>query len=409
MKTLIRNGLVFDTDKLDFSEEADVVMEDGRIVAVGGSTASADIEIDASGQYVLPGFIDAHVHFRLATMNFQKLATWTEVQFGIAMARLARDTLTRGFTTVRDTGGDLTGFIRAIKAGELVGPNITHSSLMISQTGGHGDAEGGARPVPDCACQMRHTAFGIVADGADAVRKAARHVLREGADFLKIHVSGGVASPSDPLDCVQYTKGEVEAAVQEAHNRKTYVAAHSYTPEAITMAVENGVHSIEHGNLIDAEAAQAMRKNNAVMVPTLVTYAAMQEVGAQLGLPAANQEKNKVVFEAGLRSLEHARAAGVEMGFGTDLIGETQTWQNREFEIRAEAQSARDILHAMYVVNPRLCRMEGEVGVLAEGARADVVISKVNPLDDIRALAKPEENLSAVLKDGHPVWQAEAA
>lgn len=251
MRLVLRNAQVFDTASLDFVGERCLTIEDGRITAVEGAHAPpADREIDARGAYALPGFIDAHVHFRLATLDFRKLADWTEVEFGIAMAKLSRDTLARGFTSVRDTGGELRGLLRAIATGAVPGPRIVRSGRMISQTGGHGDADGGERPVPDCACQMQHTAFGIVADGPDAVRKAARHLLRDGSDFLKIHVSGGVASPSDPLDCVQYTPAEVSAATEEAGNRRTYVAAHAYLPDAIEMAVRNGVRSIEHANLI---------------------------------------------------------------------------------------------------------------------------------------------------------------
>jgi imidazolonepropionase-like amidohydrolase len=399
MRTIIRNGQVFDTPSLDFSSDRPIAIEDGRIVEYEGDEPG-DLEVDASGGFVMPGFVDAHVHFRLTTLDFRKLSQWTEVEFGIAMARLARETVGRGFTAVRDTGGDLRGLMRAISSGAVVGPRIVQSGLMISQTGGHGDVEGGARAVPDCACQMRHTALGIVADGADAVRKAARHLLRDGSDFLKIHVSGGVASPSDPLDCVQYTLDEVRAAVQEAKHRRTYVAAHAYLPESIQMAIEGGVHTIEHGNLIDEPTARLMVSNDAVLVPTLVTYEAMQDVGAALGLPAANQAKNEIVFEAGLRSLELASAAGIEIGFGTDLIGETQPRQNREFAIRAEVQPARDILNSMYVVNPRLMGLEGEIGTLAPGARGDVVVSRRNPLEEIVALSESEKTLSHVILGG---------
>lgn len=407
MRTILRNAQLFDTEKLDFVGERTVVSEDGVILDVDASpTAAGEIEIDADGSYLLPGFIDAHVHFRLATLDFRKLATWSEVEFGIAMARLARATLARGFTSVRDTGGELGGLLRAIDAGEAQGPRVARSGLMISQTGGHGDADPSERPVPDCACQMRHTALGIVADGADAVRKAARHLLRDGSDFLKIHVSGGVASPSDPLDCVQYTPGEVAAATEEARNRRTYVAAHAYLPEAIQMAIDNGVHSIEHGNLIDAPTARAVAEAGAVLVPTLVTYEAMGEIGAALGLPARNVEKNRMVLDAGQRSLELAKSAGIEMGFGTDLIGETQVRQNREFAIRAETLSAREILRAMYVVNPRLLRMEGAIGTITPGAHADFVLCRSNPLEDIAALATPTTSLSHVLKAGEVVWQA---
>src|SRR3546814_3153590 len=116
---------------------------------------------------------------------------------------------------------------------------------MLTETGGHGDAESGPRPVPTCACEMRHTAFGIVADGADAVRKAARHNLRDGLDLLKIHVSGGVASPADPLESVPYTPGDIEAACEEACHRQTYVAAHADSSEVLRIAVTGGVHSLE--------------------------------------------------------------------------------------------------------------------------------------------------------------------
>lgn len=273
---------------------------------------------------------------------------------------------------------------------------------MLTQTGGHGDSDGGPRAVPACACEMRHNAMGIVCDGADAVRKAARHNLRDGSDFLKIHVSGGVASPSDPLESVQYTKDEIAAACQEALNRHTYVAAHAYTPEAIILAVENGVHTIEHGNLVDEASARVMAARGAIMVPTLSTYEAMEEVGAQLGLPAANLRKNKKVFEAGLASVEIARRAGVTLGFGTDLIGETQSRQNREFSIRAQVETPAQILHAMYVVGASLCRMEGEIGVLRPGAFADFIICDANPLDDIRVLADPSR-FSHVIQGGQVI------
>jgi imidazolonepropionase-like amidohydrolase len=336
-------------------------------------------------------------------MDFRKLASWSEVEYGIAMARLARETVLRGFTTVRDLGGDVVGLMRAIASGMTLGPRIVRAGRMLTQTGGHGDADSAPRPVPQCACEMRHTAFGIVADGADAVRKAARHNLREGSDFLKIHVSGGVASPSDPIDAIQYTPGEIAAACEEASHRHTYVSAHAYSAESIRMAVENGVHAIEHGNLIDAHAAAAVAARGAVMVPTLATYEAMEQLGAQLGLPAANREKNRVVYEAGLASLEIARRAGVALGFGTDLIGETQARQNREFAIRAQVETPAEILRAMYGVGARLCRLEGEIGVLAPGARADVVIVRKNPLENVAALAEPETNLGHVLLGGRVV------
>jgi imidazolonepropionase-like amidohydrolase len=250
---------------------------------------------------------------------------------------------------------------------------------------------------------MDSDAFSIIADGADAVRKAARHLLREGSDFLKIHVSGGVASPSDPLHSLQYTPEEIIAAVTEAEHRDTYVAAHAYTPEAIQMAVANGVRTVEHGNLIDDDTARLMADVGATLVPTLVTYRAMHKLGEQLGLPAANLDKNAVVYEAGLASVERALHAGVTMGLGTDLIGESQVMQNQELLIRAEVQPAEDVLRSMWNVNPLLCKLEGRVGVIAPGAYGDIVISRVDPLDDLAGFADPAASLTHVIQGGRVV------
>jgi len=404
MRTLIRNGHILDTVKMEMQAESALVLENGLITSVGEvPTGKIDFTFDAKGGYVLPGFIDGHVHFRLATMDFRQLARWSEVEYGIVMARLAKETLARGFTTVRDLGGDVSGLIRAIKSGAAEGPRIVRAGRFISQTGGHGDTEGGERAVPDCACQMRHTAFGIVADGVDAVRKAARHNLRAGSDFLKIHVSGGVATPSDPLESVQYTGEEIGAVVVEANHRQTYVAAHAYSPESICLAVENGVHSIEHGNLLDREAAELMVDRGAVLVPTLATYEAMEKFGRQQGLPEVNLLKNKKIYEVGLESLEIARSANVTMGWGTDLIGESQSRQNREFQIRGEIESPQQILGSMYQVNPSLCHLQGQIGIIVPGAIADLVVSRINPLENIGALAEPQTVLSAIFQQGKMV------
>jgi imidazolonepropionase-like amidohydrolase len=404
MRTVVVNGNVLDTGTMSFVGERAVVIDDGRIVDVTERyDGDTDVVVDAAGCFVLPGLIDGHTHFRLTTMDFAALATMTEVEFGIRMGTLARQTVERGFTTVRDLGGDVTGLIRAIATAAATGPRIVRAGRMLTQTGGHGDADGGPRDVPQCACSLRSTSFSIIADGVDAVRAAARHNLREGSDFLKVHVSGGVASPSDPLESLQYTPDELEAAVTEARHRGTYVAAHAYTSEAIAQAVRAGVHTIEHGNLIDETTAALMASEGSVLVPTLVTYHAMNQVGTQLGLPQANRDKNTVVYDAGLTSLERARAAGVTLGFGTDLIGETQPMQARELAIRSEVEPAADILRSMWVVGAQLCRLEGRIGLVAPGAVGDVVISRVDPLADIVAFADTTTTLSHVIQAGRVV------
>lgn len=389
---------------MSFSDNQDVLIEGGVIVDVARSVSTkADVVTDAKGQYVMPGFIDGHVHFRLATMDFRKLTTWSEVEFGVVMGKLARETVERGFTTVRDLGGEVSGLISAIRHGHTIGPRIVRAGRMLSQTGGHGDTAGGQLDVPSCACSFRSDNFSIVADGPDAIRKAARHLLRDGSDFLKIHVSGGVASPTDPIDSIQYTPEEIIVAVTEATHRGTYVAAHAYSPEAIEMAVVNGVHSVEHANLIDKRTAEIVASKGAVMVPTLATYKAMNDVGGKLGLPAANQRKNVVVYESGLESLEIAVSAGVTLGLGTDLIGETQSYQNSEFAIRAEVQSAVDVLRSMWITNAQLCHLEGKVGVVQPGAFGDIVISNVNPLDNLVKFADHQNSLTHVIQGGKVV------
>lgn len=404
MISVIAGGSLLDTSSMSFSGEGDVVIENGIIVQAGGRYhGAADVVVEAAGQWVMPGLIDGHVHFRLATMNFSRMTSWTEVEYGIHMARLAEDTIRRGFTTVRDLGGELRGLRRAIASGAVVGPRIVAAGQMLTQTGGHGDTRGGDLAVPECACHMPGTVFGIVADGVDAVTKASRHLLREGSHFLKIHVSGGVASPSDPIDSVQYTPAEIRAAVVEAEHRNTYVAAHAYSPESITMAVENGVRSVEHGNLVDDAAAAAIARHNAVMVPTLVTYRAMSELGETFGLPARNRAKNADILEAGLRSLEIAERAGVSLGFGTDLIGETQTLQRHELAIRSEIQNPADVLRSMWQVNPALCHLDGKIGVLREGAHGDVVVARVNPLENLTGFARDESSVATVIKTGEVV------
>jgi imidazolonepropionase-like amidohydrolase len=358
--------------------------------------------VDARGRFVLPGFVDAHVHHVITTMDFARLARQSPVETALGMARLAEATVARGFTTVRDTGGHVTGLIRAIERGLCAGPRIVRAGRVISQTGGHGDVRAEA-DAGLCACRVLSNDFSHVADGPDAVRGAVRHELRDGSDFIKIMTSGGVASPTDPFDCVQYTAEEVRAAAVEAEHRKTYVTSHAYQPEAIGLAIENGVRCIEHGNLVDAETAARMSELGVTMVPTLVTYRAMAEIGAKMGLPERNVTKNRGVFEAGQRSIEIARAAGVRLGFGTDLLGEAQTWQNRELAIRAELEPARDVLTSMYRINAQLCHAEEEIGRLAPGAYADLLVTPVDPLDDLGALAEPDRALDVVVAAGRIV------
>jgi imidazolonepropionase-like amidohydrolase len=234
----------------------------------------------------------------------------------------------------------------------------------------------------------------------DEVRRACRQQLRSGAAFIKVMANGGVASPTDPVHWLGYSADELKAVVEEAHDAKTYVAAHLYTAEGIERAVQCGVHSLEHCNLIDRHAAQMAAKAGAVAVPTLVTYEALAQDGPALGLPAASIAKIDAVRRAGLESLVILRDAGVTIAFGTDLLGETHKRQSEEFSIRAQVLPAEEILASATTVAARLIGMDGRIGVIAEGAIADILVVDGSPLDDIKIISEPARNLRLVMKEG---------
>jgi imidazolonepropionase-like amidohydrolase len=402
---LFRDAAVLDCDAGQSLPGQSVLVEDERIVEVrDGEIRSNDARvIDVAGRALMPGLIDAHVHAVITTMNLAAMTQRPASVVILEAARILEGMLRRGFTTVRDAGGADYGLAQAVENGLIDGPRIFFSGRTLSQTGGHGDF--GARDDAPalCACQIRSTAFSHVADGVAAVRKAAREELRRGAHQIKIMASGGVASPSDPIWNLQYSREEMRAIVEEAEGWRTYAMAHAYTPEAVTRAVDAGVRSIEHGNLIDAPTAQRMREAGSYLVPTLVTYFAIDELGRALGFPAKSLEKVKEVLDAGLRSLEIARDAGVPMGFGTDLLGETHEQQSREFSLRAEALTPAEILRSATVTNARILEREGELGVVAPEARADLLVVDGNPLENLSLLQDQGKHLAVIMKAGRLV------
>ncbi len=251
-----------------------------------------------------------------------------------------------------------------------------------------------------CACCEEGAGLARIADGVAECRRAARDELRKGATQIKIMASGGVASPYDPVWNLQYSEAEVRAIVEEARAWHTYVMAHAYSPEAIRRSIDFGVRSIEHGNLIDRETAAHVAGAGAFVVPTLVTYDAMHRFGRELGFPEVSLHKLGDVREAGLRSLEILQAAGVRIGFGTDLLGPMHRHQSREFVIRAEAMGPFDVIRSATIVNAELLNRAGEIGVVAPGARADLIAVDGDPLADIAVLDGQGEHLTHIMKDG---------
>jgi imidazolonepropionase-like amidohydrolase len=308
--------------------------------------------------------------------------------------------LARGFTTVRDAGGADGGLAEAVAQGLIRGPRLFPSGQALSQTGGHGDLRPRTRSVVSCACCEYGAGLARIADGVDECRRAARDELRKGATQIKIMASGGVASPYDPIWNLQYSDDEMRAIVEEARAWHTYVLAHAYTPEAIRRAMANGVRSIEHANLIDAPTAAAVAEADGFVVPTLVTYDALHRFGREFGIAETSLGKLAEVREAGLRSLDVLHEAGVRIGYGTDLLGAMHRYQSREFVIRAEVMPPLEVICSATSVNAALLNREGELGVVAPGARADLIAVDGDPLRDIALLDGQGEHLSVIMKDG---------
>jgi imidazolonepropionase-like amidohydrolase len=405
---LFQNCRLFDSLAGEMHEDRHVLVEAERIKEVSDrpiKAGGADV-IDLKGRTLLPGLIDAHFHALAADPDFARLDGMPRSLLHQHARLLLEAALRRGFTTVRDAGGADYGLAMAIKAGLIEGPRLFFSGRALTQTGGHADfrsPEAGHSGV--CLCGQGSNVFGTIADGVPEVRRAAREELRKGATQIKIMASGGVSSPSDPIWNLQYSEEEIRAIVWEAESWRTYVMAHAYTAEAIARCVAYGVRSIEHANLIDAAAARACADAGAFVVPTLVTYEALERFGPELGLPPVSVEKLKVVRAAGVKSLEILKAAGVSVGFGTDLLGAMQVHQSREFTIRAEVLTPAEILRSATSVNAALLNAEGDLGVVAPGAFADLLVVDGDPLADLSLLEGQGAHLRAIMKAGRFVRQ----
>lgn len=400
VKTII-NATVLDTTDFTLKPEKTLEIRDGLIAEIRQSIA-ADREapgvLDVGGRIVMPGLIDAHVHVTAATAGLGEIAHSSPNYIAAKSKRIMEQMLARGFTTVRDVAGADYGLARAVEEGLFRGPRLIFGGKALSQTGGHGDMRGpGETKLDDHRCCP---AIGVVCDGETAVRKAARDQLRTGAHHLKIMLSGGVASPTDRVDSIQFSDAEIRAAVEEAEACNRYVTGHAYTARAVNRGLRLGVRCIEHGNLIDDESVELFKEFGAFLVPTLVTYVHLKRDGAATGLPLESQRKVDTVLAAGLQALERATKGGVKIAFGTDLLGEMHQYQSEEFEIRAQVQSSEQVLRSASTTAAELISAAGKLGVLAPGAHADLLVLNADPLADVSILARPDECIDLVLKAG---------
>jgi imidazolonepropionase-like amidohydrolase len=405
---LFHGGRLFDPRRAELVDGVELLVEGDRVKAVsrpdgdtrGPLRAESATRIDLAGRTLMPGLIDAHVHIFITKLPLAALEGMPLTFLAVSASVLMRSMLLRGFTTVRDTAGGDFGMKAACDAGFVEGPRLFISGMAMSQTGGHGDFRRRTQGAVECPCCAGLHSLARIVDGVPEMLKAVRDELRKGADHIKLMVSGGVASPHDPLDSLQFRLDEIEAACQEANHWGRYVCAHAYSAEAIRRAVRSGVRTIEHGNMLDESAAQLMAEKKAFLVPTLVTYDAMQRRGEEIGLPEETRRKNQEVRLAGLRSLEIAKRAGVEIGFGTDLLGQLHEEQSHEFLIRQEAEKPLEVLRSATLVNARILQRERELGELVPRAFADLLVVDGDPLQNLDLLQHQGKHMRAIMKGG---------
>lgn len=403
-QVIIKNIRILDVDKEDPSSPSMIRIEDGRFHTInteaGDAPANDAVVIDGEGLFALPGLIDCHAHPFLADTNLARLNQVPPTLMTARAVNILEKMLMRGFTTIRDATGADWGMKQAVEEGAVIGPRLFIAGRALSQTGGHGDFRSKTDIGVACSCSHALAYTSRIADGADEVRKAVREELRQGADQIKIMVSGGVSSPNDPLECDQYSPEEIRIIVEEARRRDTYVMAHAYGASAIKMAVAEGVRTIEHGNLLDQEAAELMAEKEAFLVPTLITYNVLEEEGRRNGWDQVMLDKLKVVKDAGLKSLEICRSVGVQIGLGTDLLGDSFDHQSREFVVRSEIESSRETIRSATRVNAKILNQEGQLGVIQEGAIADVLLLQGNPFTEPEVLQNQGEKIPIIIKAG---------
>lgn len=407
---LLTNVRVFDGVTDAVSAPSNVLISGTTIerISVEPIVVEADTTVvDGGGRVLMPGLIDAHWHTSFVGLSAPVALTADVGYIHLVAGREAERALLRGFTTVRDCGGPSFALKRAIDEGIVPGPRIFPSGAMISQTSGHGDFRA-RHEVPRDPCS--HLSHGesiggsIIADGVTAVLRAAREQLLLGASQIKVMAGGGVSSTHDPLDVTQYTEPEVRAAVDAAENWGTYVMVHAYTPRAVQQAIRAGVKSIEHGHLLD-EATVAMMAEHDVwwsLQPFL-------ESANLPPLPPANLLKRRQVNDGTESAYALAIQHGVKVAWGTDILFEPKNAEGQgqclvdmtrwysSFEALRMATSRNAELMAMS--GPRN-PYPGELGVVTEGALADLLLVDGNPLENIALLADPAANLKVIIKDG---------
>jgi imidazolonepropionase-like amidohydrolase len=416
--TLLRDVRVFDSRTGVIGGPAQVLVRGDLVDAVAPAheilpVADGARVIEGRGHTLIPGLIDAHWHSVFAAAPLAA-ALMGDIGFlHILAAATARDTLMRGFTTVRDAGGPAFGLKQAIDSGVVPGPRVFPSGAMISQTGGHGDFRT-LNEVP--RGRLGHLAHAElsgavrIADGVDAVLQSAREQLMRGASQLKLMAGGGVTSPYDPLDVTQYTEAELRAAVEAAENWGTYVMVHAYTPRAVQQAIRAGVRCIEHGQLLDDETAALMARSG-------VWWSLQPFLDDDDTAPVPPQNRPKLLQMTAGTDAAYALAKkhGVRLAWGTDTLFDPAlaARQGRQLAKMTRWFAPAEILTMATAANAELLALSGSrnpypgtLGVIEAGALADLILVDGNPLDDITLVARPGTAFRIIMKNGQLVKDA---
>jgi imidazolonepropionase-like amidohydrolase len=401
---VLKNATLIDGTGSDPVAGTTVVVEGNRIKEVltgdPGTIPPGARVLDCRGRHLLPGLIDGHVHLASSGADplEQQRRNYPSMQV-IHTLKVMQETLMQGFTTVRDCGGADPGFRIAVEQGLVPGPRLSVSGRFLSMTGGHGDF----RLPTEISPPVEHATgmAGGVFDGVDAVRRGAREQLRQGVDFIKVMAGGGCMSPADEIDTSQYSIDELKAAVFEARAAGKYVSGHCYSDRSIMNATEAGIRTIEHGNLLTEKGARAIRDTGAYLVPTLVTYEVMPEMGPDLGVPEVNLRKMIQARDKGLEALDFANRAGCKIASGSDCLGPMHVFKGRELEIQARVMGPMGAIVAATRTNAQLMCREKDLGTIEAGKLADLILVDGDPLRDIAIFQHYREKILLIVQDGN--------
>ena len=402
-RTLFRNAQLVLDGFGERQRDYDVLVADGRIAAVSRAPIAAPDArlVDVAGRTLMPGLIDAHAHITGLSLTPKNIA-YPQAEIAIASANYLRNCLMDGYTTIREAGGADRATARLLAEGHVVGPRLYYSGKALTQTGGGADFRTPDEEIDPCGHVGPFSGMSVIADGVDAVRKAAREELRKGATQLKLFASGGVVFPAEGhATRYEFSREELLAVVEEAEARGTYVMAHVYTDQGVRRCLEAGVRSIEHANFVSEETVALMAEHGAFYVATFISLVQRVESAAEQHLPEAIVHNLERTIARGKQVYRWARKHGVPIALGTDLWGpEAQKSQLRELELRLELDSPQEILRSATAVNAELLMEKGLLGTIAEGAHADLLVVDGDPLTDLKVLLAPQRNLKLVMKAG---------